>query len=261
VRTSLFESAFRRKAHFDVNKWCLGLVKQPAPRVFRVGSTLATAEAGWFVGRWTLDVGHRGDFCLTVTSRPQHTREMQIHIARNGQPTGPFSLEEVNRQLAAGTLSVSDQAWYEGAAGWAPLSMVPGVSSSSGPTGSASPQPPGATPPGVPAVTAPMVGGPVTAVVVVPSGQTEPLAIWSLVLSLLGVCGFCCTPVVITGIAGVVCGHLALSKIGTRPELQGRGLAMAGLIIGYCAIAGWLLWVLLFGGLAVMQGILHSISK
>ena len=95
----------------------------------------------------------------------------------------------------------------------------------------------------------------------VPSGQTEPLAIWSLVLSLLGVCGFCCTPVVITGIAGVVCGHLALSKIGTRPELQGHGLALAGLIIGYCAIAGWLLWVLLFGGLAVMQGILQNISK
>ena len=54
---------------------------------------------------------------------------MQIHIARNGQPMGPFSLEEVNRQLAAGTLNLSDQAWYEGAAGWAPLSSVPGVGS------------------------------------------------------------------------------------------------------------------------------------
>ena len=187
---------------------------------------------------------------------------MQIHVARNGQPTGPFSLEEVNRQLAAGTMSLSDQAWYEGAAGWAPLSTVPGVSSSS-PTGSASaPRPPqtDATTPSVPAVTAPTVGSPVTAVPV-SSGQTEPLAIWSLVLSLLGICGFCCTPVVITGIAGVVCGHLALSKIGTRPDLQGRGLAIAGLIIGYCAIAGWLLWILVFGGLAVMQGILHGISK
>ena len=74
-------------------------------------------------------------------------------------------------------------------------------------------------------------------------------------------CGFCCTPVVITGIGGVVCGHLALSKIKTRPELQGHGLAMAGLIIGYFAIIGWLLWVVLFGGLAVMQGILQSFHK
>jgi hypothetical protein len=184
---------------------------------------------------------------------------MQIHIARNGQPMGPFSLEEVNRQLAAGTLSLSDQAWYEGAAGWAPLSKVPGVNGSLTGTTSAVPPQADATASSV-AVTAPTMGGPVTAVPA-PSAPTEPLAIWSLVLSLLAVCGFCCTPVVITGIGGVVCGHLALSKIGTRPELQGRGLAMAGLIIGYFAIIGWLLWVLVFGGLAVMQGILHSISR
>jgi Domain of unknown function (DUF4190)/GYF domain 2 len=178
---------------------------------------------------------------------------MQIHIARNGQPMGPFPLEEVNRQLAAGTLSLSDQAWYEGAAGWAPLSTVPGVSSS------APPQPTGGITPSVPAVTAPTMGGPVA--IPAPPAPSEPLAIWSLVLSLLGVCGFCCTPVVLTGIAGVVCGHLALSKIKARPELQGHGLAVAGLVIGYSAIAGWLVWVVLFGGLAVMQGILQNISK
>ena len=182
---------------------------------------------------------------------------MQIHIARNGKPTGPFSLEEINRQLAAGTLSLSDQAWYEGAAGWAPLSAVPGVDSR---PADSIPQPASATTSSMPAVMAPAAGGSVTAAPA-PSGQTEPLAIWSLVLSLLAVCGFCCTPVVITGIGGVVCGHLALSKIGTRPELQGRGLAIAGLIIGYFAIIGWLLWVLVFGGLAIMQGILQSISK
>jgi hypothetical protein len=184
---------------------------------------------------------------------------MQIHIARNGQPLGPFSLEEVNRQLAAGTISLSDQAWYEGAAGWAPLSTVPGVSSSAS-TGSTSPIPPPATPPtpSVPVVTPPAAGGPVTAVPP-PSAPTEQLAIWSLVLSLLAVCGFCCTPVGITAIGGVICGHLALSRIKERPELQGHGLALAGLIIGYCAIAGWLLKMLFFGGLAATE-ILRNIS-
>ena len=184
---------------------------------------------------------------------------MQIHIARDGQPVGPFSLEEVNRQLAAGTLNLSDQAWYEGAAGWAPLSTVPGVSGSA--TGSTSPSPVSATTPGVPAtVVAPSAGGSVTAVAT-PTAPTEPLAILSLVLSLLGMFGFCCTPVVLTGIAGVVCGHLALSRIKAKPELQGHGLAVAGLVIGYFAIAGWLVWVLLFGGFAVMQSILQSINK
>jgi Domain of unknown function (DUF4190)/GYF domain 2 len=179
---------------------------------------------------------------------------MQIHIARDGRPTGPFSLEEVNRQLAAGTLSLSDQAWYEGAVGWAPLSTVPGVS------GSTSPSPASAPTPGIPTVVAPPAGGSVTSVTA-PSAPTESLAILSLVLSLLGMFGFCCTPVVLTGIAGVVCGHIALSRIKARPELQGHGLAVAGLVIGYFAIVGWLVWVLLFGGLAVMQAIMQSINK
>jgi Domain of unknown function (DUF4190)/GYF domain 2 len=186
---------------------------------------------------------------------------MQIHIARNGQAMGPFPLEEINRQLAAGTLSLSDQAWYEGAAGWAPLSTVPGVKSgpSSASTSSSSSQME-ATVPGVPPPAAPVVGGPV---ITVPpaSAPTEPLAVWSLVLSLLAICGFCCTPVVLTGIGGVVCGHLALSRIKATPGVQGHGLAVAGLIIGYFALVGWLLWVVLFGGLAIMQGIMQNISK
>ncbi len=52
---------------------------------------------------------------------------MQIYIGKNGQQLGPFSLEEVNRKLADGSFAGTDLAWYEGAAGWAPLSGVPGV--------------------------------------------------------------------------------------------------------------------------------------
>lgn len=193
-------------------------------------------------------------FCLPAPDCLNTFCEMQIHIARNGQPAGPFSLEEINRQLAAGTLSLSDQAWYEGAAGWAPLSTVPGVS------GGASASPLSATTPSAPAVVTSPAGDAVIPVTG-PPAPTEPLAILSLVLSLLGMFGFCCTPVVLGGIAGVVCGHIALSRIKARPDLQGHGLAVAGLVIGYFAIVGWLLWVLLFGGLAVMQGIMQSISK
>jgi hypothetical protein len=170
---------------------------------------------------------------------------------------GPFSLEEVNRQLAAGTLSLSDQAWYEGAAGWAPLSTVPGVSSSAS-TGALPPQPTSPPAPGLPAVTPPAAGGPVASIPT-PAAPNEPLAVWSLVLSLLAVCGFCCTPVGITAIGGVVCGHLALSRIRANPQLQGHGLAVAGLIIGYCAIAGCLLKMLVFGGLAATE-ILRNLS-
>src|SRR5437588_11796693 len=64
---------------------------------------------------------------------------MQIHVARNGHRMGPFSLDEVNRQLAAGSLSLSDLAWYEGIPNWVALSQVPGVGASGSIPGAATP--------------------------------------------------------------------------------------------------------------------------
>jgi len=52
---------------------------------------------------------------------------MQIYIARNDERIGPFSLEEVNRQLAAGLLDPANQAWHEGSPGWKPLASIVGV--------------------------------------------------------------------------------------------------------------------------------------
>ncbi|MHC4111267.1 MAG: DUF4190 domain-containing protein [Planctomycetota bacterium] len=57
--------------------------------------------------------------------------------------------------------------------------------------------------------------------------RTSGLAIASLVLSL--VIPFGCIP-------AIVCGHIALRKIGKDAMVQGRGLALAGLIIGYVVL-------------------------
>ena len=75
---------------------------------------------------------------------------MEIYIRRSGQRLGPFTLPEINRQLAAGALNPSEHAWHENAAGWKPLFTIAGVilpgaaSSSSRPTGIARPNPPAA---------------------------------------------------------------------------------------------------------------------
>ena len=172
---------------------------------------------------------------------------MQIHVARDGKELGVYSLEEVNRQLGAGTLRLTDQAWYEGAAGWAALSTVPGVSAT----------PATATTP-APVSPAPVVA---TTPAVMPQRKTEQLAVLSLIFSILGLCGFCCGFFLTAAIAGIICGHIALSRIKANPELEGHGLAMAGLVIGYVAVAGWLIWILLFGGLAVLNGISESMTK
>ncbi len=49
---------------------------------------------------------------------------MEIYINRDGQHHGPYSVEQVNEQLAAGELSVEDLAWYEGAEEWLPLHQL-----------------------------------------------------------------------------------------------------------------------------------------
>ena len=52
--------------------------------------------------------------------------------------------------------------------------------------------------------------------------ETSGLAIASLIFSLIGPIG---------SIPAVICGHLALRRIGRQTEMRGRGLAIAGLIL------------------------------
>ena len=90
----------------------------------------------------TVTPGPTKDLCLrglSITKTP-----MQIHVARNGQQLGQYSVEEVNRQLADGTLSPTDLGWHEGLAGWAPLSSIAGLTL---PAAAASPAMPISPPP------------------------------------------------------------------------------------------------------------------
>jgi Domain of unknown function (DUF4190) len=87
------------------------------------------------------------------------------------------------------------------------------------------PPPPGYAP-------APPAYSPVgTGYSVVPAPDNSKWAVASLVCSLLGLCtGF-------TAILGIIFGHMALSEIKkSNMILQGRGLAIAGLVIGYTEV-------------------------
>lgn len=125
---------------------------------------------------------------------------MQIFVQKNDQQTGPFSIDQMRHGLAAGHYQLADLAWYEGASAWIPLSSVPGI---------------GANPP-------PLGGDGLPA-------KTSSLAVWSLVLGILGFFSLG-----LTSIPAVICGHLAHGRIkrsgGTR---TGSGLAIAGLATGY----------------------------
>ena len=163
-----------------------------------------------------------------------------IHVNRATTSLGIFSEQEVREGLSTGRFVSSDIGWCEGMASWQPLSQF---------------QEFGATPFAVPPQ--PPIQPWATSTGIAPAGRTEPLAIWSFVLSLLGLacCGF------VFGIAGAICGHLALSQIKQEPHLQGRGLALAGVIIGYAAAFFWLVYLIFFGGLSFLQALSQGKSS
>jgi hypothetical protein len=181
---------------------------------------------------------------------------MQIYVGKNGQQLGPFSLEEVNRKLADGTFAGTDLAWYEGAAGWAPLSGVAGIvlpqSSASTPAPAAVPTP-AATPAPAPYQPSPAPIRPNTPIVQPAKSPTKTLSIvtWSLLgitflvsfIPIVG-CGAWALgiPVALTAI---ILGIVMLTRGGT-----GKGiLAILGgiLIVPLCFLAQFLS-LMVFGG-------------
>ena len=157
---------------------------------------------------------------LKNSINPQAHLILNFYVHHDGQQLGPFSLEELRAQSDAGSFQSTDLAWQEGTPDWQPLSAVLGLA--------------GGTPPPIP-----VPGSPFPAAV----PQTSGLAIASLVLGILSF-----FTAGLTGIAAVICGHLATGRIKrSNGRLVGRGIAIAGLVTGYLG------FVLIF--LGILAGI------
>jgi hypothetical protein len=50
-----------------------------------------------------------------------------IYVLRDGEQFGPYTMEDANLFLSQGSLLPTDQAWYEGAPDWMPITQVPGI--------------------------------------------------------------------------------------------------------------------------------------
>jgi hypothetical protein len=74
-----------------------------------------------------------------------------------------------------------------------------------------------------------------------PAPKTSGLAIASLVCS---VGSFCVIP--FGFVPGIICGHMAMTRLAQNPGLRGRGLAQAGLIVGYVSLALTIIAIALF---------------
>jgi hypothetical protein len=155
---------------------------------------------------------------------------MQFYINRNQQQLGPFDEAEVRAQLANGTISPHDLVWWEGQTGWVQvgqsfLAMKPAT---------------GALPAARPAASAS------SAVTPVVGEKTSSLAIAALASGIAGLfIGF-------TFIAAIILGHMSLSEIRKNPGMKGRGMAIAGLILGYMLPAFALIAVVAFSVLIAL---------
>lgn len=127
---------------------------------------------------------------------------------------GPISDLEIRNLIATGQIEGTTMIWREGMAEWLPLSNVPELQS----TGTTQPiQPP----------------HPHHATLAPTSG----LAIASLICGICATLFSCLYIGFIFGIPAAICGHLSIKKIKhSNSPIQGKGMAIAGIITGYLSI-------------------------
>jgi hypothetical protein len=132
--------------------------------------------------------------------------------------SGPVEEHQLRQMIAAGQLVPETLVWRDGMTDWVRLDAVPELSSpqagSYGPPQAYPGYPPGYYPPAAP---------------------TNGLAIASLVCGILAVMS--CHVGGLMGLPAVICGHMALSAIrNSAIPMGGRGMAIAGLVMGYLGI-------------------------
>lgn len=182
---------------------------------------------------------------------------MQYHVSRDGHQLGSVSETDLKKGLGDGRYLATDLVWRDGMAEWKPLGEVMGL-----PAQPASPSPAaaGATParvglrgpaaPVAPTAPAPRFGSRTA----LPEGVNPPnsgLAVTSMVAGIISV--LLCGLGGIGSLVAIICGHKATSRIdGSGGTEGGRGMALAGLIMGYISlIPAIIFYIAFFASLAL----------
>jgi hypothetical protein len=165
---------------------------------------------------------------------------------KNGEQKGPVSKEFLQGLVQSGQFQRTDLVWTEGMKDWAPAQAAGelGLAPSVLPQAGAAPDAP--VPPEI------NFQGAVAAPALKPAG----LAIASLVLGILGIllCG-CCGPF---SLLAVIFGHVAWAQVNRQPAVfSGKGMAIAGLILGYLGLIAFII----FAVLGIFGAIMEELSK
>lgn len=165
---------------------------------------------------------------------------MQWYYSKNSTQLGPVSDDELRAKLTSGEVTGKDLVWRDGMPDWQAAAAVEELRGALVRDPLAPPMLPagGVSSPYAPPVAAPQaVGGMPVAV------PTSGLAVASLVCGIMSLV----TCMFLPGIPAVICGHMALKHLSrTGVRMAGRGMAVAGLVMGYFSIAVLAGFVLVF---------------
>jgi len=142
------------------------------------------------------------------------------HYARDGASLGPVPLQDQRSLAARGEVNGSTLVWKEGMPGWVACRDVPELAT----------------------VLAPSAASLPSAQISLGPPPTSGLAVASLVLGVVWLCG-------LGSLLAVIFGGVSLSQISkSRGTLEGKGMAVAGLVLGIIGLGVWaLFWLGVFG--------------
>lgn len=188
--------------------------------------------------------------CVSIeysAQRRQAVFPMDWYYSKDAAQHGPVALEDLQAKIRSGDVAPDALVWRDGMLDWVPATTVPDLVPASQPA----PDSPVAvyTPPATPL--------PAKYPPIANASPTSGLAIASLIFGILGftTCTF------FPGIVAVICGHMAMGS--THPQtgnLGGRGMAVAGLILGYICVALLLVFALYFIGMIGMAAAAVSVE-
>lgn len=188
---------------------------------------------------------------------------MEWYYSNNGQQAGPVSQDQLAELFRNGTVKPFDLVWNETMTEWTAIGNVEAFASAAPAPAPAPIEAPPTLSAAPPLSAAPMAGSGTNSpqFPAVPQ-KTDGLAITSLVLGILSM--VCCGMGILTGIPAVICGHIAMGRMKKDPNLQGKGLAIAGLIMGYLGIVAsviYLIYIVAFGGMAAFEESMRQIES
>jgi hypothetical protein len=166
-------------------------------------------------------------------------------IGADGKEYGPVSAEVLRQWIAEGRVNPQTRVLPENATEWKPLSDLPEFGLS-------------ATAP-APVLPGPIIPGVITAPV---QRKTNPLATTGLVLGIISITfGLCCCSGFPFSVAGAICSGIALAQLKDNPNQEGRGIAIAGLIISIAAVLLGVLLVVLYGFVSSMPDVMRRMQR